>query len=79
MRTYKSESNIRPVEWQKELTTVYHNQNIIEVEKETGFDGEVTTMYQYDVTEYTVEEYLLMKNKEQDNAIDDILVALLEG
>lgn len=77
MKTYKSESNVMPAEWQEELTTVYHNENIIEVKKES--EEEVTTVFEYDVTEYTKEEYLLMKNKEQDNAIDDILVALLEG
>ena len=30
MITYKSESNIMPKEWDIQLTTVYHNYNIVE-------------------------------------------------
>ena len=53
MKTYVSESTVRPVEWDTESskTTVYHNTLINEEEKEG------VVIYRYNVTEYTKEEY----------------------
>lgn len=53
MITYKSQSTDTPNEWDLESskTTVYHNYNITNQEK----DGVI--MYDYDVNEYTRQEY----------------------
>lgn len=77
MKTYVSESNLRPDEWQLELSTVYHNANIVECEKES--DKGIEKYFKYDVTEYTYNEYNLLLNKANSDAIDEIVIAMLEG
>lgn len=74
MKTYRSESNLKPPEWQFEMTTVYHNTNVIEKVIE-GLKNETT--FAYDTEEYSLEEYNLMANRKNSEAIDDILVAML--
>lgn len=77
MKTYRSESTVRPVEWDTESskTTVYHNQFIDEYEK----DG--TTFYSYNVTEYTKEEYntyLSLVNGNDITTLQQSIVYLFE-
>lgn len=78
MITYKSQSSIQPVEWDVELTTVYHNYNIVEKVRE-AIEGreEPEIYYEYDVDEYTTQEYQLKAIKENSNTIDDILCKIL--
>lgn len=68
MRSYKSSSTVKPLEW--DLTSskqrVYHNYNII-----SQFPEEGPMMYFYDVDEYARMEYLEYKNTVQDNALAD--------
>ena len=67
MRSYKSSSTVKPLEW--DLTSskqkVYRNYNIAET-IEDGF-----IMYSYDVDEYARMEYLEYKNQVQDSALAD--------
>ena len=74
MKIYTRESNIKPSEWQFELSAVYHNTNVAEIIKEGPVEEKVFT---YDTEEYTLEEYNLLANKKNSDAIDDILVAML--
>lgn len=79
MITYKSESNIIPEEWQIEKTCVYHNFNIVEVEKEHGEEKEIA--FAYDVNEYTLNEYIeleLDKNKASIRVLEDAVCELGE-
>ena len=66
MRSYKSSSTVKPLEW--DLTSskqrVYHNYNVEVTESEP-------LMYSYDVNEYARMEYLEYKNQVQDNALAD--------
>ena len=45
MRTYKSQSNIKPNELDINVDTVYHNYNVLEKTNENGI------YYEYDVDE----------------------------
>ena len=78
MITYKSESNIMPKEWDIQLTTVYHNYNIVEKVNEAIEGREETEVYYvYDVDEYTLQEYQVKAIKDNSDTIDDILCMVL--
>ena len=76
MKTYKSESNIRPDELQIEKSFVYVNYNVEKVEVKDPISEEVSIKYVYDVDEYTKDEYILMVSKQNSDTIDDILCVL---
>ncbi len=76
MKTYKSESNIRPDELQIEKSFVYVNYNVEEVEVKDPATEELSTKYIYDVDEYTKDEYILMVEKQNSDTIDDILCVI---
>ena len=76
MKTYKSESNIRPDELQIEKSFVYANYNVEKVEVKDPVYEEVSIKYVYDVDEYTKDEYILMVSKQNSDTIDDILCVL---
>ena len=76
MKTYKSESNIRPDELQIEKSFVYVNYNVEKVEVKDPISEEVSIKYVYDVDEYTKDEYILMVSKQNGDTIDDILCVL---
>lgn len=76
MKTYKSESNIRPDELQIEKSFVYVNYNVEEVEVKDPVSEEASIKYVYDVDEYTKDEYILMVSKQNSDTIDDILCVL---
>lgn len=79
LRTYQSESNIRPIEYDatSSESVVYHNYDIQEVERRNE-DGTLTTFYVYKVDELTKDEYNNYRMNDINNAIDDILVIILE-
>ena len=73
MKTYSSQSTIKPVEWDvtSSPTAVYHNYN---VKVTTNDDG--TTMYIYDVDKMTFQEYTLWLSntvQEQQELIDTLV------
>lgn len=76
MKTYKSESNIRPDELQIEKSFVYVNYNVVEEEVKDPATEELSTKYIYDVDEYTKDEYILMVEKQNSDTIDDILCVI---
>ena len=76
MKTYKSESNIRPDELQIEKSFVYVNYNVEKVEVKDPVSEEVSIKYVYDVDEYTKDAYILMVSKQNSDTIDDILCVL---
>ena len=76
MKTYKSESNIRPDELQIEKSFVYVNYNVEKVEVKDPVCEEVSIKCVYDVDEYTKDEYILMVSKQNSDTIDDILCVL---
>ena len=76
MKTYKSESNIRPDELQIEKSFVYVNYNVEKIEVKDPVSEEVSIKYVYDVDEYTKDEYILMVSKQNSDTIDDILCVL---
>lgn len=76
MKTYKSESNIRPDELQIEKSFVYMNYNVVEEEVKDLATEELSTKYIYDVDEYTKDEYILMVEKQNSDTIDDILCVI---
>lgn len=71
MKTYKSESDNMPKEWDtiSSMRVVYHNYNVEQTKRIDDIDGEEReprTVYTYDVDEYTKEEYktyLIEKNR----------------
>ena len=71
MKNYKSWSAIRPEEWDKTSCpdVVYHNTNIVQ----KTMQEEPTTIYEYDVTEYTNKEYIAYQDEqiEGQKAITD--------
>jgi len=76
MKSYKSQSTKLPVD--VDIT----NDNIILVNSnpvEIPATDETPTMYEYDVTEYTIREYITQKQQENSNAIDELTIAILEG
>ena len=76
MTTYKSESNIKPNEWQVEKTCVYHNYNIKEKKKES--EAGETISYVYDVDEYTLNEYVQYQLANNATSIKDLEDAVCE-
>lgn len=76
MRTYKSESNIKPNELDINVDTVYHNYNVVEKTRERE-EGISETYFEYDVDEYTVQEYIQDGVATNKQLIDDVIVALL--
>ena len=75
MKTYVSESNLRPSEGQLEQSTVYHNTNVVECERQA--EEAVEKYFKYDVAEYTYDEYNLLLNKSNSDAIDEIVISML--
>ena len=66
MKTYKSSSTERPVEWDKASSPhkIYHNYNVVQLPA----TEDSPPMYQYDVDEYEPLEYI----KVQDQEITDL-------
>lgn len=77
---YKSESTVKPIEWDSisSEAVVYHNFNVVKKEK-INEDGTVTEIFSYDVEEYTKDEYRAIQIKDANEAIDDLLIMVLEG
>jgi len=73
----RAESAVRPAEWDLESSEiyVYHNVNVVEIPATEERDA----MFEYDVEQYTNKEYNTLKQTEQDTAIDDLMIAILEG
>ena len=62
MRTYKSESDDYPAEWDASSSrvAVYHNYNAVKTQKpsESEENGAARILYAYDVDEYAKDEYI---------------------
>ncbi len=71
MRTYKSQSNIKPNELDINVDTVYRNYNVVEKTNENGI------YYEYDVDEYTTQEYIVKELEQNTKSIDDIVISML--
>ena len=78
MKTYKSESNVKPNELDINVDTVYRNYNIVETAKKDE-EGNTTTFYEYDVDEYPIQEYVQTNVVTNKTLIDDIIAAMLGG
>ncbi len=78
MKTYKSESNIKPNELDINVDTVYHNYNIVETTRKDE-EGNETIFYEYDVDEYTTQEYIQNNVASNKQLINDIIIAMLGG
>lgn len=74
MKTYKSESNVSPLEWDLEssATLKYHNYNVETIERENEFNKEKETFYIYDVDAYTTDEYMMMELKKDKNSLQEL-------
>lgn len=77
MVTYKSESNVKPQEWVIDVDSVYHNYNIVELTRTKEETEEETTIYTYDVEQYTLQEYTTKQLAQNTQSIDDIVVSML--
>lgn len=75
MKTYKSESNVKPSSLDINVDTVYINYNIVEKTKED--EQGTTTYYEYDVDEYTLQEYTTTQVARNSQSIDDIVISML--
>ena len=71
MKTYKSQSNIKPNDLDINVDTVYRNYNVVEKTNENG------VYYEYDVDEYTTQEYIVKELEQNTKSIDDIVVSML--
>ena len=71
MKTYKSQSNIKPNELDINVDTVYRNYNVVEKTNENG------VYYEYDVDEYTTQEYIVKELEQNTKSIDDIVISML--
>ena len=71
MRTYKSQSNIKPNELDINVDTVYYNYNVLEKTNENGI------YFEYDVDEYTTQEYIVKELEQNTKSIDDIVISML--
>lgn len=78
MKTYKSESNVKPNELDINVDTVYRNYNIVETTRKDE-EGNTTTFYEYDVDEYPIQEYVQTNVVTNKALIDDIIAAMLGG
>ena len=77
MKTFKSESGImpQPIDDTSSPTTVYVNENVIEVERTDEMTGETTTFYQYDVRLFSREEW---EKLQIVDSLVDLQVQILE-
>ena len=71
MKTYKSQSDIKPNDLDINVDTVYHNYNMVEKTNENGI------YYEYDVDEYTTQEYIVKELEQNTKSIDDIVISML--
>lgn len=71
MKTYKSQSNIKPNELDINVDTVYRNYNVVEKTNDNGI------YYEYDVDEYTTQEYIVKELEQNTKSIDDIVISML--
>lgn len=78
MKTYKSESNVKPNELDINVDTVYRNYNIVETTRKDE-EGNTTTFYEYDVDEYPIQEYVQTNVVTNKALIDDIIAVMLGG
>lgn len=76
MKTYKSESNVKPSSLDINVDTVYHNYNIVETTRKDE-EGNETIFYEYDVDEYTLQEYTTTQVARNSQSIDDIVISML--
>ena len=79
MRTYKAESNVKPVavDFKSSPTTVYLNENVEKLEIENPETKEKSISYRYEVTEMSREEYLLSKCEKIES--DNMFLAMMTG
>lgn len=79
MRTYKAESNVKPVavDIKSSPTTVYLNNNVKKLEIENPETKEKSISYRYEVTEMSREEYLLSKCEKIES--DNMFLAMMTG
>lgn len=82
MKTYKSQSTEIPIEWDliSSKTTIYHNINISPLplkEDEPKFYESTPQSYEYDVEEYTKEEYESMRITDVELALVGIMEVLV--
>jgi len=76
MTTMKSQSNVKPVEWDilSSPTTVYYNYNIEEKQIDDG------VIYEYDTDKMTQQEYIIFiteRLNRQQEAIDALTLSSL--
>ena len=76
MTTMKSQSNVKPVEWDilSSPTTVYHNYNIEEKQIDDG------VIYEYETDKMTQQEYIIFiteRLNRQQEAIDALTLSSL--
>ena len=76
MTTMKSQSNVKPVEWDvySSQTTVYHNYNIIEKQIDDG------SVYEYDTDKMSQQEYSIYiteRLNRQDEVIETLTLSSL--
>lgn len=76
MTTMKSQSNVKPVEWDilSSPTTVYHNYNIIEKQIDDG------AVYEYDTDKMSQQEYsvyITERLNRQDEVIESLTLSSL--
>ena len=77
MKTFKAESGTMPlpIDDTSSPTTVYVNENVIEVERTDEEMGETTTVYQYDVRLFSREEW---EKLQIIDSLVDLQVQILE-
>lgn len=63
MKQYKSQSTINPVplDDKSSIDTVYRNTNVKQITYKDIVSNTDVTMYEYDVTEYTKDEWIAIK------------------
>ena len=76
MTTMKSQSNVKPVEWDilSSPTTVYHNYNVVEKQIDES------VIYEYDTDKMTQQEYIIFiteRLNRQQEAIDALTLSSL--
>ena len=77
MKTFKSESGTMPlpIDDTSSPTTVYVNENVVEVERPDEMTGGTTTFYQYDVRLFSREEW---EKLQIIDSLVDLQVQILE-
>ena len=76
MQTIKSQSSIKPIEWDVESspTTVYHNYNVVEKQIDEGI------IYEYDTDKMSQQEYSIYiteRLNRQDEVIETLTLSSL--